>query len=123
MHEASLAQGLLKIALASLEEHAQKNPGGKALKIKEIVCDAGLFAGFEDSTLRACLELFAEGTPCEDAILTINTLPLDCRCQTCGKGFQAEKRRFSCPHCGGEEVDFSGGRGLTLKAINVDTED
>lgn len=123
MHEASLAQGLLELVLNSLEDYSNKNPGSAELKIREIVCGAGLFAGFEDATLRSCFEMFAEDTPCEGANLKIDVLPLDCVCRGCGEKFQLLKKPYQCPGCGGDELDFSGGSGLTLLAINVDKED
>lgn len=120
MHEASLAQGLLELVLNALEDHGA---GKKQLKVKEIVCGAGLLAGFENVALRLCFEMFAEGTPCEGAALVVNDLPLDCVCRKCGSSFQLTRRRFQCPDCGGDEIDFSGGHGLILQAINVESED
>ena len=122
MHEASLAQGLLELVLNTLEDFKNKNPESAKLKLKEIVCGAGLFAGFEDSTLRSCFEMFAEDTPCEGANLKIDIIPLDCVCRECGKEFQLIKKPYRCPSCGSDELDFSGGSGLTLMAINVDSE-
>ncbi|MDE5831471.1 MAG: hydrogenase maturation nickel metallochaperone HypA [Desulfovibrio sp.] len=123
MHEASLAQGLLDLVLNSLEEYNRNHPDQRGGKIKEIVCGAGLFAGFEDFTLRSCFELFAEGTVCEGADLKIDLVPLDCVCRRCGEKFRLSKRPFRCSNCGGDDMDFKGGAGLTLLAINVDSED
>ena len=123
MHEASLAQGLLNLVISSLEDYNKKNAAKPAIQVKEIICGAGLLAGFEDNTLRACFEMFAEGTACEKANLKINFIPLDCVCQRCGKSFQLERKHFICPFCGCEQIDFNGGSGLILQAINVDNEE
>lgn len=123
MHEASLVQGLLEFVLEAYENYNAAGPERRAGAIREIVCGAGLLASFEERTLRDCFELFAEGTPAEGAKLTIRTDPLPCVCDNCGAKFTLEQRRFICPLCGSGNISFSGGHGLELRAINVDSED
>lgn len=123
MHEASLVQGLLDIVLKALEDHNAANPQNRAVKVSEIVCGAGLLACFEPNTLRACFEIFSEGTAAEGAVLKIETIPLQCSCGDCGKKFAILRREFACPFCGGENIGFSGGNGLVLQALNVESED
>lgn len=123
MHEASLVQGLLDMVLKALADYNAGSPAKRAVAIKEIVCGAGLLGGFEEQTLRACYEIFAEGTPAENAALVIRPIPLACACRACGQKFELVKRRFVCPACGSEEIDFSGGNGLVLLAINVESEE
>lgn len=125
MHEASLVQGLLDLALNALATHNAGCPAKKAGKIVEIKCQAGLLACFEANTLRACFEIFSEGTPAEGARLEIETMPLACDCINCGHKFELLKRHFICPSCGSENIAFKGGNGLVLLALNVseDAED
>jgi len=123
LHEASLVQGLLNIALKALNDYRGNAPGKADCKIKDIICDAGLLACFEADTLRACFEIFAEGTPAEGADLVINTSPLDCQCKACGKRFLLRERRFVCPACKSDQISFSGGNGLVLQAIKIDVGD
>lgn len=44
MHEASLVQGLLDMALKAVEEHNAAHPDNRALRIQEITCELGLIA-------------------------------------------------------------------------------
>lgn len=122
MHEASLVQGLLKIAIEALQDYKNKHGSQAAGRITKIRCEAGLMACFEPETLRACFEIFAEGTPAENADLQIETAPLPCKCGACGARFELKRRKFVCPQCGADEVSFSGGNGLTLLAINVEID-
>lgn len=122
MHEASLVQGLLQIIENALQAHNIENPG-KSLKVTGIVCEAGLLACFEPETLKACLEIFSEGTACENASLEIETAPLACKCQDCSRDFNLEKRNFSCPFCKGVNLSFTGGNGLILKELKVEVID
>lgn len=123
MHEASLVQGLLDLALKSVREHNAAHPEQPVARIAELVCEMGLIACVEPRTLEACFELFAEGTAAEGAKLTLETAPLACRCEDCGKSFELRHRHFVCPECGGENIHFSGGHGLTLQSLRVDTEE
>lgn len=123
MHEASLVQGLLDLALKAVHEHNDAHPERRIARIEELVCEMGLIACVEERTLRACFELFAEGTEAEGATLTLTTAPLACRCEDCGQDFELRHRHFVCPLCGGENIHFSGGHGLTLQSLRVDTEE
>ena len=82
-----------------------------------------MLACFEANALIACFEIFAEGTPAEGAKLTVNVTPLECACETCGEKFSLTQRRFVCPQCGGDNIRFKGGNGLTLEAIDVAQEE
>lgn len=123
MHEASLVQGLLKLATESLENYNAANPGRKAKSIREIVCQYGLLACFEPVTLTACFEIFAEGTVAENARLVLEPAPLSCQCGKCGEKFVLACKKFACPACGSDSISFKGGNGLVLQAINVDSEE
>lgn len=123
MHEASLVEGLLKIALQSLNDYQAANPGNANLRIKELVCELGLLSGVEKETLRACFELFSENTPAEGARLTLATPPLKCRCEDCQARFDLLEKRFICPECQGCNIKFSNGNYFVLQAINIDCGD
>ena len=122
MHEASLVQGLLDMILNAVEKHNKARPEERAVRVQEIVCELGLIACVEARTLTACFELFAEGTLAEGATLTLNTTPLACRCESCGHAFSLAQRRFVCPACGSENIHSSGGHGLTLQSLRVESE-
>ncbi|MBQ9537267.1 MAG: hydrogenase maturation nickel metallochaperone HypA, partial [Desulfovibrionaceae bacterium] len=77
MHEASLVQGLLQLVLSTVQDaNARAEPFQKICRVREIICDLGLFSCVEPQTLTSCFELFAEGTLAEGAELTLRTQPL-----------------------------------------------
>lgn len=119
MHEASLVQGLLRLALESLKNYNEEHPGEEISRISELCCSYGLLACFEQETLIACFELFAENTAAEGAILTLIPETLPCMCRDCGNKFELLERHFICPRCGSDKITFSGGNGLMLQTINV----
>lgn len=123
MHEAALVQGLLDTALKAVNEYNRAHPGAGVQRISTIVCQLGLIACVEPQTLSACFELFAERTLAQGAQLRLDTAPLACRCESCGQNFELLERRFVCPACGGEDIHFSGGHGLILHSLQVESED
>lgn len=123
MHEASLAEGLARAVQQSLEQYAAGNPSAHDLKVREVVCEAGLLAGVEAETLRACFGMYIEGTCLEGAELRLDNRPLACECLSCRNRFELTKREFFCPACGSEEIKFGPAGGLDIIAINVEKED
>ena len=70
MHEASLVQGLLKIALKTVEDHNAAHPEQRVRRIRSITCELGLISCVEPQTLKGCFEIFAQGgrpLPCPAA--------------------------------------------------------
>lgn len=120
MHEASIVEGLMKIILHAAEQYQVENPQMAPPKIREIVCEAGLLAGFEKETLRACFEIFSENTIAEGASLVVNTAPLKCNCNDCGHEFELRRRHFVCPACASDNISFGAASGLILQSINLD---
>ena len=52
MHEASLVQGLLKIALKTVEDHNAAHPEQRVRRIRSITCELGLISCVEPQTLK-----------------------------------------------------------------------
>ncbi len=112
MHEASLVAGLLNI----IKDEAHKH---KVEHVISVRVGLGLLACIEPVTLTACFELFAENTVADGATLHIEITPLICICGDCMYTFTLTKRQFICPHCQGKNIDFSGGHGCTILAIEA----
>lgn len=112
MHEASIAAGILRI----VQEEAQRH---NAARVSCIRLQVGLLAGIEAKTLTSCFELYAEGTPAEGAVLAIETMPMRGICRVCGHRHEIHRRVFACPACQSAEVDYTGGREMTIAALEV----
>ena len=123
MHEASLAEGLLKIAVQSIEDYNTAHPGEPACCIASLRLGLGLLSCVEIETFKGCFELLAEGTVAEGARLDMQIQPLDCRCEDCGATFALTKRHFACPQCGGDRLTFTGGHGLVLLSLEAGKKD
>lgn len=120
MHEASLAQGLLKVALESVSSYNEAHSEAPAGRITSLRLGLGLLSCVEVTTFTGCFELLAEGTSAEGARLDIVREALPCVCGDCTASFSLEQRHFVCPVCGSQNISFSGGHGLTLLGLEVE---
>ena len=123
MHEASLVQGLLNLVEKTVADHNAAHPEKPIRRVTEVNCQLGLISCVEPRTLTSCFELFAEETVAKGASLTLTTAPLSCTCEKCGRRFELTERKFKCPFCGDINLEFTGGHGLMLTSLQVDTED
>ncbi len=113
MHEMSIAQGILDIAL----EAAEKNGGGKIIRIK---LQVGEMTGVVPDSLTFCFGALAAGTAAAEAELLIEVLPLVAQCQCCNYQFSVERYRFFCPRCESADVKTLSGRELSVEHLEVE---
>jgi len=112
MHEATLAENILNIAL----EAAEKN---HATKIFKIGLTLGEMAGVEVEALNFSFDVLKKNTPAENAQLVINRVPISAACNKCGKIFQLERYNFFCPECDGILI-LKSGRELLVDFVDCE---
>ena len=118
MHEAALAEPLLRLVLEETATHEQAQE--HKLQVTRVRIRAGLFMGIEAPTLRGIFALMAEGTAAEGAELVVEAQPMRGVCPDCGlKDSITRSKDFRCPECGGENVDWTGGNELYIASIEV----
>lgn len=113
MHEMSIAEGILDIALDTL----QANDG---TVVHSVQLDLGLMSGVEPDALLFCFDSVTKGSPAEGAKLVINTLPIIGRCLDCDTEFEVENYKFVCPKCDSRTVLTVSGRQLQVTSIDMD---
>jgi len=114
MHEASIAQGILDTAVASL-------PGGKG-RITRITVVAGAFTNVEGRCLEMYLSELSRGTAAEGAALEVKRPPASLVCRDCGTRAQYRNEGdlpVCCAVCGGSNR-LEGGDELYVDSIEVD---
>ena len=112
MHETAIVSGLMRI----LEQKAAANGVERILSVRLKV---GRLRAVEPQQLRACFEMFAEGTVADHARLDIDPIPVRARCKACATEFEVPRFRFECPHCGGGEVDVISGQELYIDSFEA----
>jgi hydrogenase nickel incorporation protein HypA/HybF len=113
MHEASIAQSVIDIALRELEKSGFK-------KVDSVTLRIGSASGLLIDSLEFTFHALKAGTPLEGARLLIEEIPVGGSCLSCGRGFSSsEKFVLCCPHCESREIKVHAGRALDITEIEV----
>lgn len=113
MHEMSIAEGILDIAL----DYAKQND---AKVVHEVGLILGEMAGVEMESLDFSWRLITKDTIAEGAKLMVRHTPLVGRCSKCGKEFHIEHYNFWCPECKDGVLKTISGRELQVEYLEVD---
>ena len=113
MHEGSIAQNLLTIALEKAKEY-------KANKITLIRVKVGEFTGVNQTALEFAFDNFSHGTIAEKAFLKIISPPLLGKCRKCNEVFKIKKDNFICLKCQSLEIDIISGEDLYIEDIEIE---
>lgn len=115
MHELSITQNILDIALANAPE------GGKITKISVKV---GEFTYVDPECVKFYFEELSRGTAAEGAVIEAEKTAIKIKCGSCGKenSLSKDELAFICPACRSKEVTLTSGRELFVESIEVGTE-
>ena len=112
MHEATLAENILSIAL----DAAEKN---HATKIFKVGLTLGEMAGVEVEALTLSFDVLKKNTPADCAELVIKRVPISATCNKCSKTFRLERYNFFCPECDGVLI-LQSGRELLVEFVDCE---
>lgn len=87
-------------------------------KVVRIVLELGRFSGVASDAVRFCFDVCAEGTALEGALLEIVEIPARARCRRCELHLEPDDGIGLCP-CGSMELEFSSGRELRIREVEV----
>ena len=113
MHELSLAGGILRV----LEQARARDPFER---ITQLRLEVGALASVEISSLRFALEAIAPDTCLEGALIEIDQPPGSAWCLPCGQSVVITSRLDACPHCGGFQLQPTGGTELRVVDMQVE---
>ncbi len=113
MHEVALVRSLV-----AQVEHIVADQGGGVVKSIRLKC--GSLAGVEPALVSSAFELMRAEGKLGDALLVIEEVPLQLRCQTCMTEFGLHQFRFVCPHCGSGHTEIVQGDALILESIELE---
>jgi hydrogenase nickel incorporation protein HypA/HybF len=115
MHEMSLAGGVL-----DLVEQAARREGFR--RVTTLRLEVGKLSGVEIESLRFALESIAPGTCLEGAAIEIDEPPGQAWCMTCSRLISIKERGDACGHCGGFQLQPTGGTELRVVELLVDDD-
>lgn len=110
MHEMSLAEGVLQIVENTA--HAQG-----LQRVTELRLEIGKLSGVEPEALRFCLEVVLKGSLAEAAPVEFIEVPGRGWCMQCESDIPVEALFEPCPHCGGYQIQITGGREMRVKDL------
>jgi hydrogenase nickel incorporation protein HypA/HybF len=115
MHELSVMESILNIAL----KHARKH---EAHRILGIGLRVGEMSDLVDEWMQRYFDYLSRETIAAGALLKIERTPVIFECESCGTEFPVhmkEIRDATCPGCGGSKTRFKSGREFFIKNIEV----
>lgn len=114
MHELSIAQQILNIAL----KHAGN---AEAIQIKHIYLRIGQLSSIIDDSLQFYWDFISDGTIAKGAALHFERIPANLICNNCQHAYILNGKTMSCPQCGSEGFDIQAGAEFSLLAIDIET--
>ena len=113
MHELSITQNILEIAL----RHGEQARASRIIRLNMVV---GELASVIDDSVQFYWDIVARDTMAEGAELCFERIPGSLRCLGCGETFRLEGREYVCPACGESQVAVAGGDEFRLASIEVE---
>jgi hydrogenase nickel incorporation protein HypA/HybF len=112
MHELAVAQSLVAEALRCAASHG-------ARRIDSIVVRVGPLSGVEPSLLERAFTVARSGTSADQAVLSIETKPIEVSCTRCGETTEAKANKLVCGSCGDWRVRVIAGEELLLARLEL----
>ena len=113
MHEFSITQSILSIALEQAE-------AAKASKITRINLTIGELTSIVADCVQFYFELLSKDTIAAEASLCFDRPPTRLRCSNCGTTFSPDNLDWACPDCREQRIEIVSGRECSVTSIEVD---
>ncbi len=113
MHELSITQSILSIAL-------EKAEAVQAKKLTKINLTIGELSGIVDECVEFYFELLSKDTIAAGASLCFDRPPIKLRCRNCDTVFSPDKLNWACPNCQEQNIEIISGRECYVSSIEVD---
>jgi hydrogenase nickel incorporation protein HypA/HybF len=113
MHELSVTESLLKIAV----EHAEK---ANARRVTDLHIVIGDLASMVDDSIQFYWDIIARETIAEQATLHFRRLPAQLQCNSCSEKYQPTEKELICPNCHGIGAKIISGEEFFLESIDVE---
>ena len=115
MHEGSLTEDLFEHVLI----HARE---AKAKRVTRVKVTIGALSDMTAESIQFYWDSMAPGTIAEHAALEFDSAPGTASCNTCGEKFEIVEAYAACPKCGAFPVTVTGGNGVYLSSLEVETD-
>lgn len=114
MHELSVCYALMQ----QVEQLAAQH---QALGVAKITVQIGALSGVEPELLNSAFTIAQAGTIAAQAELSLETIPITVRCQSCGAESEVTLNCLLCKTCGDWQTRLISGNELLLKQVEFIT--
>jgi len=116
MHEGSLTEDLFEhVLIHAREAHAKR--------VTSVKVTIGALSDATAESIQFYFSQLAPDTIVEGAALVFEAAPGAAKCPDCGKEFEIDEIYAACPACGKFPVQVTGGNGIFLSSLEVETDD
>ena len=117
MHELSVTQGLISVALETAEQNGSR-------PITAINLVIGELSSIVDDSVQFYFDHLSQNTLAAGAKLNFRREPATAQCWACGCHFNTSAPLLpGCPQCGSGRLQVTGGREFYMESIEVNDED
>ncbi|HJS17619.1 MAG TPA: hydrogenase maturation nickel metallochaperone HypA [Anaerolineales bacterium] len=113
MHELSITESLLKIAL----QHAET---ADASRVTDLYIVMGELSSMVDDSIQFYWEIIARDTIAEQAALHFRRVPAELQCLNCLEKYHPTDRELVCPKCSAIGARIIAGEEFQLESIDVE---
>jgi hydrogenase nickel incorporation protein HypA/HybF len=113
MHEASITDSLLSLALEKASE-------AEAKRITRINLVVGELSGVVGDCVQFYFDVLSKNTLADGAVLAFETRPTRLRCRKCEKEFTPLNHDWTCPDCHEMSMEIVSGRECYMESIEVE---
>jgi len=113
MHELSVTESLLKIAV----QHAEQ---ANAKRVTDLHIVIGDLASMVDESLQFYWDIIAKETIAEGATLHFRRVSAELQCNTCLEKYHPTDQELVCPICDGAGARIIAGEEFALESIDVE---
>ena len=109
----SLAEGVLQL----IEDSARQQ---NFSSVSTVWLEIGELSGVEVEAMKFCFDAVTRDSVAQGARLEIITLPGTGWCMACAVTVPMSEVFGECPHCGGHQMQVTGGTEMRLKELEVE---
>ena len=113
MHELSITQSIVNIAVDTAKEHGVQ-------KVHSIRVRIGEYSGIVSQCVQQYFDILSKGTAAEGAVLDMKRIPITMRCKVCGAENEIDKFNIRCPDCGSTDLKLLTGHEFYVESMEVD---
>ena len=113
MHELSVTQSILNIALETAEKENAK-------KVNKIRLTIGEMTGCVPEYIQEYFDILSEGTIAHGAELVFDRTNAMAECMECGAKTHLIRFRFRCGSCGSQKLTIISGREFQVDSVDIE---